>query len=237
MKMLKRPGQLMVIILVTVLLAGVCVSAWGQGQIRLLVDGKEIYTDVPPQIIDGRTMVPLRAVAEALGADVRWDDANGVIEIKKLKCQENPKNTCTDLIYTLQLLHSGDWVKLYARDNFDCSNMAALLDFILDNNGFNSWIVAGQTYKWLGDHPVLAGGHAMVLVFPYVADGCSVTPYWVEPTTLVQQPLDKVHPYFIPERIYLTAAQAHAANPREYTWTLEDVHRVFDTIPFPRTGN
>lgn len=28
--------------------------------------------DVPPQIINGRTMIPLRAVTEALGAEVTW---------------------------------------------------------------------------------------------------------------------------------------------------------------------
>lgn len=48
--------------------------------IKILVNGKEIKSDVPAQIIDGRTVVPLRFIAEALGAKVEWDaDNNSVI--------------------------------------------------------------------------------------------------------------------------------------------------------------
>lgn len=49
------------------------VSAVALDQVRLLVNGKEVVSDVPPQIIDGRTLVPARALAEALGATVTWD--------------------------------------------------------------------------------------------------------------------------------------------------------------------
>ena len=30
-------------------------------------------TDVPAQIIDGRTLIPLRALSESLGLTVKWD--------------------------------------------------------------------------------------------------------------------------------------------------------------------
>ena len=40
-----------------------------------MLDGKEISFDVPPQIINGRTMVPIRAVFEALGATLEWNAA------------------------------------------------------------------------------------------------------------------------------------------------------------------
>ncbi len=40
--------------------------------ITIFVDDNEIELDVPPDARDGRTMVPIRAVAEALGADVEW---------------------------------------------------------------------------------------------------------------------------------------------------------------------
>ncbi|MBP1934837.1 copper amine oxidase N-terminal domain-containing protein [Ammoniphilus resinae] len=42
--------------------------------IKLIVNGQEINSDVPPQVIDGRTMVPARALVEALGATAKWDD-------------------------------------------------------------------------------------------------------------------------------------------------------------------
>ncbi len=37
------------------------------------VDGEEMTPEVPQQIIDGRFMLPLRAVGEAIGAKVDWD--------------------------------------------------------------------------------------------------------------------------------------------------------------------
>jgi hypothetical protein len=42
--------------------------------VNLVVNGKTINSDVPPQIIDGRTMVPIRVVAEGLGASVAWSE-------------------------------------------------------------------------------------------------------------------------------------------------------------------
>lgn len=43
--------------------------------ITVLLNGKKIEFDVLPQLINGRTMVPLRFIFEALGAEVTWDDA------------------------------------------------------------------------------------------------------------------------------------------------------------------
>ncbi len=41
--------------------------------IGVMVSSNYIYSDVPPTIIDGRTLVPMRAIFEALGATVGWD--------------------------------------------------------------------------------------------------------------------------------------------------------------------
>jgi len=41
--------------------------------IRVVLDGEPISFDVPPQIINDRTMVPLRAIFEALGAGIEWN--------------------------------------------------------------------------------------------------------------------------------------------------------------------
>ncbi len=50
-------------------------------QIKLIVNGKEIVSDVPPQVINGRTLVPARALAEALGATVGWDAAKNAVVV------------------------------------------------------------------------------------------------------------------------------------------------------------
>jgi S1-C subfamily serine protease len=45
----------------------------GNEIVRVLVNGTEVHPEVPAQIIDGSTLLPLRAISEALGADVKWD--------------------------------------------------------------------------------------------------------------------------------------------------------------------
>ncbi|MCL2588560.1 MAG: stalk domain-containing protein [Oscillospiraceae bacterium] len=42
-------------------------------RIHVTIDGVPIEFDVQPQLINSRTMVPIRAVVEALGAEVEWD--------------------------------------------------------------------------------------------------------------------------------------------------------------------
>lgn len=42
-------------------------------EIKVKLNGSPISFDVPPQIINDRTMVPLRAIFEALGAEVEWN--------------------------------------------------------------------------------------------------------------------------------------------------------------------
>lgn len=41
----------------------------------------EIQIDAPPRIISGTTMVPLRFIAESLGAKVSYDRANNIVDI------------------------------------------------------------------------------------------------------------------------------------------------------------
>lgn len=45
------------------------------GAVDLYVDNDLIETDTPPTIVDGRTLVPVRAIFEAIGATVTWDSA------------------------------------------------------------------------------------------------------------------------------------------------------------------
>jgi len=41
-------------------------------EIQILVNGVKVVADVPPVIVDDRTLVPVRAIFEALGATVEW---------------------------------------------------------------------------------------------------------------------------------------------------------------------
>lgn len=47
----------------------------------IFINGKQIYCDVPPQIIDGRTMVPLSSIAKEFDKNVAWDPVTNRIDI------------------------------------------------------------------------------------------------------------------------------------------------------------
>ena len=58
-------------------------TALAGSEITVLIDGEQIEFEVPPQIMNGRTMVPFRAIFENLGAEVDWDnDTRTAIGIK-----------------------------------------------------------------------------------------------------------------------------------------------------------
>lgn len=42
--------------------------------IKIIMNGSQLYTDVAPFIQEGRTLVPMRAIFEALDTEVTWDD-------------------------------------------------------------------------------------------------------------------------------------------------------------------
>lgn len=59
--------------LAATMLMSSCPSAFAENDIQVLLNGTPITFDVPPMIINDRTMVPLRAIFESLGATVDWN--------------------------------------------------------------------------------------------------------------------------------------------------------------------
>lgn len=53
--------------------------------IRVTVDGTPVVFDQPPMILDGRVLVPMRAIFEALGAKVHWEVGKQVVTAAKNK--------------------------------------------------------------------------------------------------------------------------------------------------------
>ena len=77
-------------------LVAVCMAAMSfvtvhcEDNIKVILDGKTLKFDVQPQIIDERTLVPMRVIFEALGADVEWEEETQTI---------NARRSDTDLFY------------------------------------------------------------------------------------------------------------------------------------------
>ena len=60
-------------LLTALLLYFTCPAACMENDIKIVVNGNLLYTDAAPVVIDDRTMLPIRAICEALGCNVQWD--------------------------------------------------------------------------------------------------------------------------------------------------------------------
>ncbi len=64
---------------------------WGINRLELSIgsceismgDGSVVTIDVPAQVMNGRTLVPLRAVSQCMGAEVLWDGSAKTININR----------------------------------------------------------------------------------------------------------------------------------------------------------
>ncbi len=81
MKQWKR--GLAAFIAMMILLHVLIIPVYAQDDIKVVLNGNSIKFDVQPQIIDNRTMVPMRAIFEALDAEVSWNQANQSIVATK----------------------------------------------------------------------------------------------------------------------------------------------------------
>jgi hypothetical protein len=70
------------IICITLLLASI-LAVPVSAQPSIVLDGKPMKFEVPPVVENGRTLVPLRAIFEALGATVKWDESTQTITAVK----------------------------------------------------------------------------------------------------------------------------------------------------------
>ncbi|MBS3873433.1 MAG: phosphate ABC transporter substrate-binding protein PstS [Firmicutes bacterium] len=51
--------------------------------ITIQLDGRQLVTDVAPIIVNGRTLVPMRAIFESLGASLTWTEATQTVTARK----------------------------------------------------------------------------------------------------------------------------------------------------------
>lgn len=71
------------ILAVTAFLAAALFSVTAFGSISLTIDGQPLASDVPPTVVGGRTLVPVRAIFEGLGATVIWNDETKTVTAVK----------------------------------------------------------------------------------------------------------------------------------------------------------
>ncbi len=79
--MMRKTSFLLIIISILIFSPGV--YAQPDGEITVTINSQVLEFDVPPQIINDRTMVPMRKIFESLGAVVTWDDLSQTATGKK----------------------------------------------------------------------------------------------------------------------------------------------------------
>jgi hypothetical protein len=67
-------------LLVGIMIA-IAIPALAANAIRIVINGQEVFHEVPPTVIHGTTMVPLRFIADTFGATTEWDSTTNTIKI------------------------------------------------------------------------------------------------------------------------------------------------------------
>ncbi len=77
---MKRKQAMIIVVLTFALLIFAGIS-YANLNITIKIDGKKIASDVEPQLIQNRTMVPIRVITETMGADVKWLQETMTVDI------------------------------------------------------------------------------------------------------------------------------------------------------------
>lgn len=124
--------------------------AMAETPIRLVVDGAEVQTDVAPVIEEGRTLVPLRAVTEALRFEVSWDGPSQTATLTK------GKTTIMLIVDKSDALVNGEPVKLDVPPTIRSDRMLVPVRFVAETVGLEvAWDEANRTVVITSNEPVV----------------------------------------------------------------------------------
>ncbi|MDF2548799.1 MAG: hypothetical protein K0R93_3697 [Anaerosolibacter sp.] len=68
-----------VFLIIFAVLLPVPLSVGATQETKVTIDGQQLSFDVPPTLVQGRTLVPLRTIFESLGAKIEWDAATKTV--------------------------------------------------------------------------------------------------------------------------------------------------------------
>lgn len=86
---MKKNKRSFIITIVLVLILSIGTVSATVNPVNIFIDGNQIQSDIEPIIVDGRTMVPLRFIAESLGATVKWDENTSSVIITRVSNEGN----------------------------------------------------------------------------------------------------------------------------------------------------
>lgn len=76
----------------------------GYPVVKVVVNGTELQPDVPAIVMDGRTLLPVRAVAEALGARVGWQQDSYTVTVDTLLANAEMAQKVAEIVQPVEEL-------------------------------------------------------------------------------------------------------------------------------------
>ncbi len=73
--------KILVSLLIALLLLCSVSTVFAHSSIKMYFNGKEMFSDVSPKVVDGRVLVPIRTITERLGALIRWNEKQNSVDI------------------------------------------------------------------------------------------------------------------------------------------------------------
>jgi len=228
-------------------------SAYAGSQIKLLVNGQNVESDVPVQIVANRTMVPVRALAEALGATVSWDSEQGIVSV------DNSESTRIQALEnTLAQTTPDDAVNQWA-DGVKSRNGAlqyALLSEELRHKNYRDYAesgwITGTSSPWVEEFTIMETPAASPTEHSYQVKLNLATSTGPAGTYLQQVIVSQEGDRWVITQIGdITAEEDHSVNPEEergiivqqipyqsraYTELPEEIQARVDTAKFNSTA-
>lgn len=109
------------------------------GSDTMYKNGESIMLDVPAQVVNNRTLVPVRAISEAFGADVEWNNDSKVVNIIDNKIGLEYERTLRDIYVRYD-------TEGFMSDSIDASELK-YFKFDIDHDGIEELIV--RTDMWM----------------------------------------------------------------------------------------
>lgn len=149
--------------------------------IDVFINGKVLDSDCAPLLADGRTLVPLRAIFEALGAKVEWDAENRKINCAtdkgKLMLQiDNRQAKMNDQEITLDTPAIIKQNRTYVPLRFVAESLGAVVNWQANSKQVHITAAANAPAEAVPDEEKIMAGLQEKLDFLAI-DGAAVTPY------------------------------------------------------------